>query len=117
MAEPFKNAFNKEAISKMAGHIFRVAPEFDEKAFIDFACDGLEDLELKQRSSQITEALVKFLPVEFGKAVDILLQSLDVNIDDVLSYEQTEEGIRGWLIMPMADYIALKGMDNLSLSM
>ena len=62
MPEPFKNLFNENAIRAMAGHLVRVAPEFDRDGYIDFAVDGLDDLELKERSSRITDALERFLP-------------------------------------------------------
>ncbi len=43
----------------------RVAPEFDRHGFIEVAIGGLDDLELKERPSRITDALERFLPDDF----------------------------------------------------
>ena len=40
MPEHFKNLFNEDAIRDMAGHLLRVAREFDGHGFIDIAIDG-----------------------------------------------------------------------------
>lgn len=120
MPEPFKNLFNEEAIRAMAGHLVRVAPAFDGNEFIDFAIDGLDDLELKERSSRITDALERCLPGDFIQATEILLASLEPATDlSIGEMEQgsTAAGIRGWPVMPMADYIARHGQHHLAVSL
>lgn len=120
MSEPFKNLFNEDAIRAMAGHLVRITPKFDEKGFIDFAIDGLNDLELKERSSRITDALERFLPGDFVQATEVLVASLEPATDmSIGEMEQgsTATGIRGWPVMPMADYIARRGQHHLALSL
>jgi len=51
-------------------------PDFDGGGFISAASKNLGKLELKARSSQITAALVNYLPEDFDKAADIMLSSL-----------------------------------------
>ena len=104
----------------MAGHLARVAPDFDEDGFIAFVIDGLDDLELKQRSSRITDALQCFLPGSFTVAAEILMASLEPTSDFSIGEMEegsTANGIRGWPVMPMADYIARHGQGHLSLSL
>lgn len=122
MPEPFKNLFNETVITGMAQHFVQVWPEFDRDGFINAAMKNFEDLELKQRSSQITDALVAFLPEDFDHAGKIMLASLapasgdppefTMNPDDL-----SKEGIEGWGIMPMVDYVGLYGQDHFDLSM
>ena len=59
MPEPFKNAFNPEMIAQMGDHLGNASAAFDVDAFVAQACDGLENLELKQRSNQIRDALMQ----------------------------------------------------------
>jgi 3-methyladenine DNA glycosylase AlkC len=120
MAEPFKNLFNKDLILDMARHFVNVWPEFDQNGFTVFAIDGLDSLELKARSNRITDSLERFLPDDFPAAAKILIASLDPASD--LSIRETNsvvnaDGIRGWAVMPMADYIARRGQDHLDLSL
>ncbi len=110
MPEPFKNLFNEKIISYMGNHLERVWPEFDKVAFVAMAIDNLETLELKQRSAQITDALTAFLPGDFEQAGTIMLDSLAQNDD-------SEDGIKGWAIMPMADYAGLYGQEHFDISM
>ena len=71
MPEPFKNLFNKTIISGMSEHFTRVWPEFDRRAFVTTAAKSLGTLELKERSAQITAAMVTFLPDDFEKAAAV----------------------------------------------
>ena len=57
MAEPLKNLFNEKTILGMAEHISNTWSEFNCSGFITMATNNLDSLELKQRSTQITEAL------------------------------------------------------------
>jgi 3-methyladenine DNA glycosylase AlkC len=124
MAEAFKNFFNLSAIQGMAGHLSRVAPDFDAAGFIAYATDGLDDLELKERSTRITDALERFLPGDFAAATDILLASLapesDLSIGEMeraMERAVVSHGILGWPVMPMADYVARHGQNQVELSL
>ncbi len=120
MPEPFKNFFNEEIIRAMAGHLVRVAPEFDREGFVAYCLDGLDDLELKQRSDRITAALERFLPEDFETAASILTASLDPATDvsvDAAGECPSTAGIRGWAVMPMADYVARRGQNYLAVSL
>lgn len=120
MPEPFKNLFNAHVIDAMAEHLGRVHPPFDVGGFATEAQHGLEDLELKARAAQITDALERYLPDDFPQAVAVLTGSLDPVTDapvDALQSGATDRGIRGWAVMPMADYVARRGLGDVPLSL
>lgn len=118
MPEPFKNFFSPELIISMAGHLSRHNDYFDPDAFIAAASHKLEKLELKQRSTQITDALAATLPRDYTKAAEILLSSLSPKTTDELSFTSINtRGIEGWGVMPLVDYVGLHGRDHFDLSM
>jgi len=118
MPEPFKNLFNRPLINALGKHLKKRYPAFDKTGFIRMASRRLEDLELKQRSMQITDALERYLPEDFLQAQDILLAALHPQDDvDLRELKMDEQGVRGWAVMPMADYIARRGLDHFDASM
>jgi 3-methyladenine DNA glycosylase AlkC len=118
MAEPFKNLFNEKIIIAMGGHLAKAWPEFDRAAFAAMAAKNFADLELKERSDQITEALAAYLPDDFEKAASIMLASLAPDDGgDVASAEVNGRGIEGWAVMPMTHYVGLHGLEHFDLSM
>ncbi len=123
MGTPFKELFSHALIADMAASISRVYPQFDDAGFIRDASQNLASLELKQRSNQVLDALSTHLPADFSTAAAIINQSLapapdgDFNDIDDPQPDVSGQGVRGWAIMPMADYIARHGQDNIALSM
>jgi 3-methyladenine DNA glycosylase AlkC len=111
MAEPFKNLFNLTLISEMATHLKRQHKKFASDHFIADASRNLASLELKQRSAQITDALETHLPGDFLAAKDLLVRSLHPEENAALgSLDMNAQGIRGWAVMPMAEFIARRGL-------
>jgi len=118
MPEPFKNFFNPKMIEQMGKHLARDSDGFDWKRFVALAVHDLDDLELKQRSSQITQALSQTLPGDFRSACEIMVRALHPVSDNELGdMSMDHEGIRGWAIMPMADYVAQLGLTDFDFSM
>ncbi len=118
MAKPFKNEFNEKIISGMAMHFKAQWPEFDAKGFYDFAVNDLVLLELKQRSEQIMNAMIAYLPSDFEEAGKVILASLSPARDgDIFGVTVDDEGIAGWAIMPITHYVGRQGQDDFSLSM
>ncbi|MEN0041262.1 MAG: DNA alkylation repair protein, partial [Pseudomonadota bacterium] len=90
----------------------RANKKFDRNQFVTLASDGLDALELKERPSQITDALESTLGNDFNTACDMLLAALHPHDAEPLSGQSTDErGIAGWPIMPMADWVARRGLD------
>lgn len=108
--EPFKNWFNEALVRRMAGHFLRLDRRFAAKDFIARSLKGFEALELKQRSNQIAAALEEFLPESFAKACRLLEESLAREGDP-------ESGIDGWAVMPMAEWVARKGLGDFERSL
>lgn len=121
MPEPFKNLFSPALINALADHLLRAAEgrhPFQREAFVRMACTGLGQLEMKDRSRQITRALTRYLPQDFAAACAILLAALHPEEDAPLSmHVMDERGVRGWAIMPMADFVADNGLHNFDLAM
>ncbi len=120
MVEPFKNFFNETGVRGLAKHLTRHNKDFASKAFIKFVLDGFEDLELKQRSERITQGLQKYLRDDFPTANALLLKTLHPDEGgevDVLQKSSLDEGVSGWMVMPMAQYVAEQGMDHFDLAM
>ena len=116
--EPFKNAFNEKLIKNMAHFFSKSWPEFRSRDFIKDAKINFEDLELKERSNQITVAMKEHLPSDFAHAANILLASLGEPInDDKIVRDSDKSGLVGWAIMPMAEYVGLHGWSHYSKSM
>jgi 3-methyladenine DNA glycosylase AlkC len=118
VAEAFKNLFNKEIICGISKQFQRHWHEFESESFVRVASDNLDALELKERSQQITNAMIEYLPTDFEKAGEIMLASLNIPADDHVFAESVDaDGIGGWAVMPMADYVGLRGLDDFDLSM
>ncbi len=59
----------------MGDHFARAWSGFDRSAFIKSATKNLDALELKERSDQITAAMASFLPDDFARTGEIMLES------------------------------------------
>ena len=57
MAEPFKNIFSPAMVDGLGEHLARVSDQFDRAQFQERALNGLEQLELKERSEQFSHAI------------------------------------------------------------
>lgn len=91
---------------------------FPVKRFIKLASQDLESLELKQRSEQIYQALVDCLPTSFEQAAAQITAALHPCCDgNPLGEGTTEEGVQGWLVMPLAEYAGRQGQQHLTTAM
>jgi 3-methyladenine DNA glycosylase AlkC len=118
LPEPFKNFFNPTMIAEMGVHLSARDSKFDADGFTQLATDGLEALELKQRSNHILTALEHTLPGDFESACNLLVSALHPEDGVDLSGQTMDDlGIRGWAVMPMADYVAWHGLEQFDFSM
>lgn len=118
MPEPFKNLLSETIIRGMSEHIARAWPEFNQAAFVVAAAKDLDTLELKERSTQITDSMATFLPDDFETAAAIMMASLapddGARIGDA---QMNSQGIAGWAVMPMTYYVGLYGLNHIDLSL
>ena len=117
MPEPFKNFFNLALIEKMGDLLKQAAPTFKQQKFLHLASNGLDALELKERSNQIRDALIATLPNDVEHAGPILVATLgsEAPIDGGVTKER-EDGLSGFAIMPMADFVAAIGLNDIETS-
>lgn len=93
-------------------------PSFPKKKFIDFACEDLEKYELKERSARIEQALQQYLPQNFPTACELIVKSLHPDcIGAPYRGATDEQGIQGWLIMPLTEFVGKNGHENFPLAM
>lgn len=114
MAEPFKNFLGPREVRAAAAHLQRAWPGFPHERFERLALDGLEALEFKARAHHIADALEATLPADFARAADVLEASLGPpgEGDDLGSLQITDAGLAGWIVWPMTEYVARRGLDH-----
>ena len=112
MAEPLKNQYGPEIPKRIARMIVAVHPTFPTTVFIKNALRGYEVLELMDRGRHIASVLAKHLPAHFPTAANILLQSLDANIE-----EREGGSMASFLLLPHAIFVAQHGLDFFEESM
>src|SRR5687768_1061785 len=76
-----KDFFDGRVVEGIARDIERVHPEFDAAAFTASCLKRLEELELLARGWHIADALKQHLPAEFDNAVEVLVRSLDAELE------------------------------------
>lgn len=107
-----KNIFNQQVIADLAQRIKKISPSFNKVAFEQKANHNLDELELKQRSTQICNALQTYLPPEFEQAVAILIQAMGEN-----NGSGGLEGYDGFRFMPFLDFVAVQGLEQPDLAL
>jgi len=114
MAEPFKNLVNAALIDDAATHLRRAWPGFDRARFRALATNGLDALELKARAMHVCAALEVTLPDDFDRAADILESSFGPPAagDDLSSMRMTDAGLAGWILWPVGEFVARRGLDH-----
>ena len=112
MADAFKNRIDADLVAAIAKHLARVSEEFPRARFVKLANTGLDELELKERVTHLSDALAQCLPEKYDEAVTVLEQSLAPERfdDDLAKLTTSAHGLAGWAVWPMTDYIARYGL-------
>jgi len=112
MAEAFKDWINPRLLRTMARHLSVVHAEFPRARFVEIACAGLSDLELKARVVHVADALAQSLPRAFGEAATVLERSLapERSDADLSKLVPCDQGLAGWAVWPMTEFIARHGL-------
>jgi len=114
MAEPLKTFFAPALVERLAADIARVWPDFPERAFIEQACAGLDDLELVSRGKHIAAALGRHLPPRYPEAIAVLLRSLG---PEHATDELVGAGMAPFFYLPHVLFVAERGLDHFDVSM
>ncbi len=112
MAEPLKNSFGADVPRTIARMIASVSARFNEQAFVRSALDEYDELELMPRAWKIAHTLRGFLPDEYGKAIQILLASIEQP-----SGRPAAPGMGAFLFLPHVFFVAEYGLDHFDTSM
>jgi 3-methyladenine DNA glycosylase AlkC len=107
-----RDVFNPAAVEQLAEAIRRTWPAFDHISFAATINAELEALSFGGRSNLIRETLRTYLPSDFPKAVQILLDSLGPPIPHC-----EISGFDGFIVMPQNDFVAKYGLDYFDISM
>lgn len=114
MAEPFKTFLNPPLIRGLAGHLRRVWPDFEARAFTTRAIRGLDALELKARAMHVADALETTLPSDFAHAADVIEQALATREadPDAPTAPVPDDGLAGWSLWPVSEYVVRRGLPH-----
>jgi 3-methyladenine DNA glycosylase AlkC len=104
--EPFKNAFDQAAVSKLAERVRAAYPAFEIEAFTRQAAAGLDALELKARVDHLAHALRAHLPEEVTVALQILVDTLGAPFDPDVPNSGSFQ------VWPLTAFVAHYGLDH-----
>lgn len=108
--EPFKNVFNADAAKKIAHALKKAHPAFDQSLFLEKIQPVLEPLELKDRMLELTRRLKMSLPSDPRQSFPVLVRALKKNDKDT-------DGLSGFLVWPLTQFVADNGLAHFELSM
>jgi 3-methyladenine DNA glycosylase AlkC len=114
VAASLKTFFSPALVRRLAADIARVHPGFHEQAFIEHACETLEELELLDRGRHIANALARHLPQHYPEAITVLLRSLG---PEHASDELIGGGMAPFYYLPHTVFVAERGLADFDLSM
>ena len=96
----FKDRISPALVIALGEDLRAAWPDFPEDEFVERACDGLSDLEMKGRVIHVADALAATLPVDFARSAKEIEKSLDSPRMD------------GWVVYCVDDYVARYGIDQ-----
>jgi 3-methyladenine DNA glycosylase AlkC len=108
--EPFKNEFSHEKALVIARALKRVHPAFPLPRFSRGLEDALDPLELKQRMRFIADRIESCLPENPRLLFPVLTAAL-------ASGEPDTHGLRGFLVWPLTEIVARRGLGHFDESM
>jgi 3-methyladenine DNA glycosylase AlkC len=71
-APALKEIFNAERLTHIATEMTAVYPEFNAKAFLAMANEGLAELSIMQRMARVSECLHAVLPLSYEESLEVL---------------------------------------------
>jgi 3-methyladenine DNA glycosylase AlkC len=108
--EPFKNEFSYQNACRIAARVGLGYPDFPLAVFHRGLEKTLEPLALKQRMHLLADRLEACLPTHPPELFRILVKTLATGEDD-------REGLRGFLVWPLTEIVARRGLKYFEESM
>jgi 3-methyladenine DNA glycosylase AlkC len=112
MAAALKLFFSRQMVDSLALSIVAVYPAFNDKAFVQYCCDGLEALEFMPRALRISQGLRRNLPQNYPQAVEILMLSMGPPLN---AFENN--GLAPFFYLPHVFFIRDYGLGHFAVSM
>lgn len=112
MAEPLKNQFGADVPRSIAAMVRAVYPRFDSDAFVWTSLQGYDVLELMRRGQKIAHALQRYLPQDYARAAQILMDSLHQRHDRNMG-----QSLGSFLFLPHTQFVATYGLAHFDVSM
>jgi 3-methyladenine DNA glycosylase AlkC len=103
--EPFKNELSADKARIIGAALNRAHPQFSLPRFHKGLAAALEPLELKPRVLHLAERIAAGLPHEPEIMFPILVQAIQ------------QGGLRGFLVWPLTEIVARRGLDHFNLAM
>jgi 3-methyladenine DNA glycosylase AlkC len=111
--EPFKNELSAENARRIGAALKRAHPEFPLPRFQKGLSAALETLELKQRVGHLAERIASLLPDDPAAAFPILVRALGDDPSD----RSDAAALRGFLVWPLTEIVARRGLGHFEESM
>jgi 3-methyladenine DNA glycosylase AlkC len=108
--EPFKNLLSAEKAKFIGAALKRAHPAFPLPEFSKNLEKAIAPLELKQRMHFIADRIEAVLPLRPPELFPILVKTLAADEDD-------SRGLRGFLVWPLSEIVARRGLEHLDASM
>jgi 3-methyladenine DNA glycosylase AlkC len=111
--EPFKNEFSHAKARRIGEALKRGYPDFPTTRFNKGLQAALEPLELKQRMCLIADRIEACLPEDPRRMFPLLTAALASEPSD----KSDSSGLRGFLVWPLTEIVARRGLGHFSESM
>jgi 3-methyladenine DNA glycosylase AlkC len=111
MSQQLKYMYDVQFFEQLCPLLMEVIPGFEERRFVYRVFDTKwPDLELKQRTRQVTKALKECLPADYNQAIEIIISICHL-------VRQRLPGLQSYPLIFLPDYIELYGIEYFTSSM
>jgi len=107
-----KSGLSTNAVKRICAVLTEIVDDFPSQSFTDDALKDLDDLELKQRVAYLIDVLAGYLPPDFEKTANILLQ-----VKQHWDWGDENDALSGFAAWPLIDYVAVHGLYNPALAL
>jgi len=107
-----KFGLSTDAVKRICAVLTEIIDDFPSQSFTNNALKDLDDLELKQRVEYLIDVLADYLPTDFEKTADILLQ-----VKQHWDWGDENDALSGFAAWPLIDYVAVHGLNHPTLAL
>jgi len=111
MAKKFKDYYDLDCATLVAGKLRSVYPKFNSSGFIAKLNDELAEKEFLQRQDAFVDAFEEYLPEDYQKVIAVFEQILGPELETTAGMFTT-----GWWLWPVGRYVERHGIKNFQAS-